>query len=112
MHTMQEVTTLVVEVLVEQGWQSCAGTAVAMKSYETAIGAKTALAYVAHNAADDPNRTLLGDYWSEGRNILSTSSQLLPKSASDEEVRVLARRFAKAVDAAVGESYGVRVLVL
>ena len=85
------------------------GTAIGEKAYVTAVGIKVAHAYLSWSADEDPNQTLYGDYWSEGRNIMPWV--LIPKAASAETVARLVRDFARGADKAVSESYVGRLAV-
>lgn len=99
-------------MLEEWGWTAAKGAALATKTYETAVGPKVALAYLADFRADDPNTTLSGEYQSEGRNILEAHGVLIPKTADAAERRKLFERFARGADLQVGQSYAARLLKL
>jgi hypothetical protein len=107
--TREAVCAVIVPALVAHGWTAIdGGTAVARKVYPTAVGPKEALAFVTRSADGDPNRTLSGQYWSEGNNVIR--SVLLPKSATEEALRALGAEFASQADQSVGQSYAARLL--
>ena len=108
MHQLHKDTVL--SLLTTRGWVPEAGTAIASKTYATAVGPKQAHAYLADFGPSSAHLCLTGDYRSEGRNILESRGQLLPKVAAPLEVEALACKFADAVDASVGESYAARLL--
>lgn len=99
----------VMAVLQSLGWSRNCGTAIAFKTYTTAVGPKDALVYLTDWGNDSPNAMLTGDYWSEGRNILEPCCQLLPKDADAASVRPLIEQFAARVETAVAESYARRL---
>ena len=80
------------------------GTALATKVYSTAVGPKEAQVYLSRSRDDDPNQTLSGQYYSEGRNIMAVGV-LLPKVAAAADVERLVGQFAREADAAVDASY-------
>lgn len=107
---MQDLISSIVAHLVRFGWTPLSGTAIAQKTYDTAVGPKTAFVYLSRSAEDDPNRTLQGDYWSEGRNILEPQCVLLPKSADAPELQRLVEKFAAQADKTVSGSYAARLI--
>lgn len=101
------------QVLKDFGWEPLsrpAGCAIARKTYDTAVGPKTAHAYFSDIAGDPWQCALRGDYLSEGSNILEAGGVLLPRSASEDDVRRLSAEFALEADARVSRSYAVRLL--
>lgn len=102
--------TVIVDQLAKHGWRALqGGTAIASKDYETAVGIKTALVYFnCSKSEDEPNASLMGDYWSQGNNVLACGT-LIPKTAGDEEIRKLADQFAEQAEAAILESYAARL---
>lgn len=82
-------------------------SAVASKKYRTAVGLKQAIAHL--NPADSSELRLVADYQSEGRNILSTTTLLIPDGIEDSSVHAGLNQFCNAVDAAVAESYAARL---
>lgn len=84
------------------GWASTSGTAVATKSYETAVGVKQALAYLCGNM-------LQGDYQSEGRNALEPHFVPVDNDLSDDELAERVAFFALQADAVVADTYAARL---
>lgn len=101
-----------IATLTALGWTAAGSTAIATKTYNTAVGPKTALAYLGDFGPDAESMSLTGDYQSEGRNILEPHGMLLPKAAGHDLVRMLVTRFSVGVDAAVGQSYAARLLAI
>lgn len=96
-------------LLLAHGWELVAGgTALATKSYATAVGPKEGQVYLSRSAADDPNQTLSGHYYSEGRNVMPGT--LIPKAADAATLERLVAQFAREADAAVADSYAARLL--
>jgi hypothetical protein len=102
----------IAEHLTAQGWTRRADTDldyarfVVEKDYETAVGKKTAV------IALEPRSVgfqLVGEYQSEGRNILSTTWFTIPNDLSAEEICAGASTFASMVDAEVDQSYARRI---
>ena len=92
-------------LLRQHGWVLVeGGTALATKVYRTAVGPKEAQVYLSRSRDDDPNQSLSGQYYSEGRNIMSTGV-LLPKAAAAADVERLVAQFAREADSAVDASY-------
>lgn len=102
----------IAECLTAQGWSRKGDTDldyarfVVEKDYDTAVGKKTAV------IALDPRSEgfqLVGDYQSEGRNVLGTTWFTIPNGLSTEEICVGASKFAEKVDAEVDQSYARRL---
>lgn len=108
MTTKIDMLPIINQVLVESGWIPFGGAAIALKSFETAVGFKEAHAYL--SKGDEFNRTLSGDYQSEGRNALESSCVLIPVGADAGTVRRLTEQFAKQADARVAQTYAARLL--
>lgn len=107
---LQPLIETMQQQLEKQGWTPIkGGTAIARKNYVTAVGIKEALAYVSDFGPQEGSVRLQGDYQSEGRNCLSTTSELIARTASVEEVGVAAQKFAIAADVSVGQSYAARL---
>lgn len=98
----------VTQVLSAHGWQILDSTAVAIKTYDTAVGPKEALAYL--TKGDGYNVTLFGTYYSEGRNVLEAHGQLIPVDADEATALAAAERFAADADKHIGNSYAARLL--
>jgi hypothetical protein len=104
-----DLTDTVRQCLSMYGWDvTHRGTAIGTKVYETAVGPKEALVFLTNSKPDDPNRTLRGEYVSEGRNVMP--GLLIPKATTVVQVEDLVRQFAQTADAAVADSYAVRLL--
>lgn len=80
----------------------------ATKVYATAVGPKEAHAYVRF-ASDRPTACLSGEYWSEGRNTLSTCSQAIPLEPI-EALEVAVQAFSNEVDRKVADTYAMRLV--
>lgn len=98
--------------LAAEGWTRTADTDkdyvcfVAQKDYETAVGIKTA------TIALEPRSEgfqLVGNYQSEGNNVLSTTWFTIGSDLSAEEINAGAVQFAVKVDAKVDQSYARRI---
>lgn len=79
---------------------------VAVKDYETAVGTKTATASLEPHFG---KFQVVGNYQSEGRNILSTTWLDLTSEMSTEEVNARLAKHAAMVDAEVDGSYARRL---
>lgn len=91
------------------GWNIANGSAIATKDFQTAVGTKTAFAYFYFFKLDPSNYRLSANYQSQGRNILSTSSQFIPVNSSEVEVESLIAKFSDEVNAIVSESYAYKL---
>lgn len=110
MLTREVIGNAVRRDLMDLGWVSEDGTVLARKSYQTAVGNKEALAYFADYGKNSDNFLLTGEYWSEGRNCLSTVRVAVPKSVALETIPELVMQFALETDRAVSETYAARLL--
>lgn len=84
-------------------------TAIAMKTYPTAVGLKDAHVYLADFGPEETNYVLQGEYYSEGRNALGGSGVLIPKDADPELAIALTVRFAVGAEKSVLSSYAARL---
>lgn len=109
---LDNIRSAVLLVLTKNGWTAYAGgPALATKSFDSAVGPKEAVAWFPLRLRSDQlDITLSGVYYSEGCNILSAKSALIPVGATVEQATSLANVFCEAVEAAVGDSYAVRLL--
>ena len=99
----------VAKKLEEHGWSRLvSGTAIASKLFHTAVGKKLALVYLSEG--DGYNRSLKGDYQSQGSNILEAKGVLIPVTATLVECNVLVDEFANNAECAISQSYAVRLL--
>jgi hypothetical protein len=97
--------------LSELGWKRLTGgTAIASKSYATAVGPKEALVYLQDFGSQCDYVGLAGEYVSEGRNALDSQGQLIPRSAEGDALLATVQRFAADCDAAVAQTYAARLL--
>lgn len=106
--------TLVADQLGSHGWLivddlsfRCT-SGVARKQYQTAVGIKEAIAYM--QAGDNGARRLLAEYYSEGNNVLSTTTERFIPDCSPEAIAAGTSRFAAVVDDVVSGTYAVRLL--
>ena len=97
----------IVEALLANGWTANNGPALAMQSFDTAVGVKQAWVYLSRG--DGINRTLLPHYESERRNVLEGSCVLIPVGASQSEIQNLVRKFANRVVQVVDASYARKI---
>jgi hypothetical protein len=106
----EKIIAMVTPRLVSLGWTPVDGTAIASKTYATAVGPKTAHIYLADYGPDCVNVALEGDYRSEGRNILEPCITLLPRSAQGILLSEVVKQFAQRIDDTVASSYAGRLL--
>lgn len=106
----QSLRTHIQAQLALAGWQVVDSTALASKSFDTAVGVKQAFAYLKDFGPDNASVLLQGDYLSEGRNALEPWGTLIARDASPEQLAALVAKFAQENDAAVGQSYAARLL--
>lgn len=106
--------TLIADRLGSQGWLivddlsfNCT-SGVARKQYQTAVGIKEAIAYL--QAGDDGARRLIAEYYSEGNNVLSTTTARFTPDCSTEAIEAGTSRFSAQVDHVVSGTYAVRLL--
>lgn len=107
---MSLIKDLIAPQLFLFGWEPVAGSAIAQKHFATAVGEKTAFAYLGDLGPASGHLMLMGDYWSEGRNCLDSGLVLIPKESTYEDIQALVKTFATHVDQAVRQSYAVKVL--
>lgn len=106
--TRFRVVSSLIQVMKEAGWSTCYnGSAFVDKSFQTAAGERTAYGYL--SAGDEFNWTLSATYYSEGRNILSACSVLIPKAGWRNAVTDIAQRFTEDVDRVIAGSYAARL---
>jgi len=56
--------------------------------------------------------SLVGEYWSEGSDVLAAKRVIIPRTADQPTLTKLVGRFAASADAAVQASYAARLLRL
>lgn len=98
-------------LLVENGWTPLPRAAIAEKHYETVVGPKQAHIYL---YPPQPGTTFYGslkaEYWSEGRNALSTCYMPVRDLNDEEELRKRVATFLTDVEYGVSQTYAVRLL--
>lgn len=104
-----DVHHIVSDVLGRCGWVNKTGVGLGSKAFDTAVGQKVAFAML--SAGDGFNRTLSGDYQSEGRNALESSGVLIPEASSDAQIEAFASKFAAQVESAVAQTYAAKLLL-
>lgn len=99
----------IADQLISMGWSAVGDfdmqctAAVASKDYSTAVGTKTAFAYL--QPADEGDFNLVGAYYSQGNNVLSTTCVAIEQAMTPDAVIQQAKAYAGAVDEAVGATY-------
>lgn len=81
--------------------------ALSFKIYDSAVGKKEAQVYF---SGDQYHWRLSGLYESQGRNILSTASVLIPKDCAAANLSDYCSQFLTCVDSTISQSYAVRLL--
>ncbi|MBS3963767.1 MAG: hypothetical protein KGZ80_04575 [Methylomonas sp.] len=81
--------------------------ALCFKHYDSAVGSKEAQIYFGQ---DEFTWVLFGVYQSEGCNILSTASVLIPKDCTTDQLIEYCSQFLTGVETAIANSYAVRLL--
>ena len=113
MDTNKTMTSaLIVQRLCRHGWRPANGAALAMKSFETAVGLRNAFVYLADHGRDSSSYSLQGDYQSEGRNRLGPCFVMLPKDASAAGIQKIATEFAVQAETAIEDTYAMRLAKL
>lgn len=95
--------------LASSGWSLFPqfSAALSFKFFDTAVGRKEAQIYLVQ---DEFTWVLSGLYESQGRNILSTASVLIPKDCSVIQLPEFCSKFLTNVESAISSSYAVRLL--
>lgn len=113
MHKIQ-IKSTIAAALSQAGWKVVPDLdkeisyGVATKDFDTAVGVKTAIAYVEPSG---PNGLkLIGSYYSEGNNTLSTTWYTLGLDTSLEDIAAGAADYAAKVDAIVAKTYAMRLM--
>lgn len=105
---LQEAKSIIEDVLVQHGFKLNAGAnpyVLASKEYPCLNITKEALVWF--TPGDEYSRTISGEYWSEGKNVISGVSILADYSA--DQVRVAAERFIELAEKSIHGSYGYRL---
>lgn len=107
----QALRAAIVAQLAAAGWTAIErSTAIAIKTYDTAVGPKVAHVYLADFGPGETNYVLQGVYFSEGSNVLSARGILIPKDADLTAAKTLTERFATGAEETVMDSYAARLL--
>lgn len=106
----KQIILFIQNFLQSNGWNNFdpLHAALSYKLYDTAVGQKEAQIYF--STADEYNYVLSGLYESQDRNILSTSSALIPKECSAEYLFESCSQFLNDVESRISQSYAVRLL--
>ncbi|MDP3334601.1 MAG: hypothetical protein Q8S55_21850 [Methylococcaceae bacterium] len=109
MNSQKEIVRFICDYLRINGWNifDPPSTALSFKTYDTAVGQKEAQVYF---CGDEYNWVLSGLYESQGRNILSTASELIPKDCAAANLIDYCSQFLTCVDSTISQSYAVRLL--
>lgn len=112
MRTADQLRTDILGKLLALGWHRATSFGreqddVALRDFETAAGEKVAVIYLRTNR--EGHAVLTGDYWSEGRNVLSAHLVAIPPEASDTILTERIAAYSKEVVAAVDASYARRL---
>lgn len=99
------------QALAARGWNlDRVRVDVASKDYDTAAGGRTAFVYCRQNS--DGDHVLTGDYWSEGRNALSTCWAMFRVGADQATIPSEIERFAAEAEKTIGQTYAMRIKAL
>src|SRR3546814_636505 len=91
------------------GWTKSDGAAIATKRYDTAAGQREAQLYFSVHGGESDCYLLQGQYWSEGRNALSTCMLNLPKGVDLAQVPERISVYAQEVENTVHQTYAARL---
>lgn len=100
---------LLQDLLAGHGWCALDSTAIAFKDFATAVGCKRALVFC-YRASRPDCVWLVGEYWSEGQDVLASRCAVIPTTRSTTALSGLIARFVADADAAVQASYAARLL--
>lgn len=100
-----------ISTLVARGWypDRVRGD-VASKDFDTAAGGRTAVVYCRRNR--DGDHVLTGEYWSEGRDVLSTCWALFRPGTERATIASEIERFADEAEKTIGQTYAMRIKAL
>lgn len=96
--------------LQSHGWSPCDLSAIAIRTFPTVVGPKSALVYLQDYGKATENYLLTGDYQSEGRNALESCFVMLPKNASEKELATLTKKFAADAARVIAGTYAASLL--
>lgn len=112
MRTLESIAAqaAILASLTTHGWKSeSVHSAVAAKYFDTIVGPKQALAWCFPINSGTALR-MTGEYWSEGRNVLSTCMIDLPADAEQAEIAQAVERWVAMANKDVSQSYAARLL--
>lgn len=85
--TEQELRNAIQAVLIENGWRFDRLTPAATFEVQTAVGCKSATVSLDIRSTEESAGRLFWAYYSEGRNVLSTSTVFIRKDVDRPELR-------------------------
>ncbi len=106
---LDSVHKAVMTSLTAHGWVAIDSVAVSSKVYQTAVGPRTALAYVKDFGPSAGSFMLAGEYSSEGSNALGGCCVLIAKDCSPDAIGKLVAEFATAAETWIGWTYAMRL---
>lgn len=96
--------------LVELGWAALSNeAAIAIKSFQTAVGIKAAHVYLSALDSQAQGFWLTGDYQTEGRNCLESCIVFIPQGADLAQAHELIGKFSDQAHEAQAQSYAARI---
>ena len=98
-----------VNLLEYLGWTKGHGAALVSKCFETAVGPKEAHIYCAELNGEEHCFYLQGEYWSEGRNALSTCTYRIPKDCDPAQLPDLLFNYVEQLESAVEDTFAARL---
>lgn len=103
--------TLIAAELQAQGYTLTQGPSLASKTFPTVVGPKTVTIwlYPPRTSSDPRVWVLWGEYWSEGRNVMSGCEELIPDDADANTVRSTTQHLIQHGEAAILDSYAARL---
>jgi hypothetical protein len=109
MRSQNEMLLLIRNFLQSNGWVlfDRSAAALAFKMYDSAVGKKEAQVYL---DGDQYYWRLSGLYESQGQNILSTNSVLIPVEIDVSQLSDFFSQFLENVESAIANSFAVRLL--
>ncbi|VTU42315.1 hypothetical protein [Variovorax sp. RA8] len=109
--TASSIQVQFVQAMTARGWRpDRVRVDVAFKDYDTAAGGRTAVVYCRQNS--DGDHVLTGDYWSEGRNALSTCWALFRPGTDKATIAAEIERFAAEAEKTIADTYAMRIKAL
>lgn len=103
------IANAIMDKIVQQGWEiDRIIRYVATRMYGTAVGSKQASVRLSFDK-EFHQYWLRAEYWSEGRNALSTCFATIPVDAADALIDAELRKFFKQVNDTVSQTYAARL---